>query len=131
MVIFIPIAIELTLSKMFLKYDFGVMRDEIIAPCARVVEFTQIYKTQGSACRSIHTVMRTRRNDPLLNRSIRLTIVGTISIIALAALILLFHALFDLIARDFSAAGDKLAWGVMAAIASLLLIRYRNDLIDA
>jgi hypothetical protein len=88
---------------------------------------------QGSGCRSNHTAMRTRRrrNDPLLNRSIRLTVVGTISIITLAALILLYHALFDLIARDFSAAGDKIGWGVQATIAALLLIRYRNDLIDA
>ena len=75
--------------------------------------------------------MRQRRSDPVLNQSIRLTVVGTISIIALAALILLYHALFDVLARDFSGAGDKLAWGTMATIASLLLIRYRNDLIDA
>ena len=72
-----------------------------------------------------------RSKDAFLNQSIRLTVVGTITIIALAALILLFHALYDLLARDFSAAGDKFGWGVMAAIASLLLIRYRNDLIDA
>ena len=72
-----------------------------------------------------------RSKDAFLNQSIRVTVVGTITIIAMAALILLFHALYDLLARDFSAAGDKLGWGVMAAIASLLLIRYRNDLIDA
>jgi hypothetical protein len=111
------------------------MRPKIIAPCLRVVEFTQNYKSRGGDCRSIrHTLMHaaqtTRSKDALVNQSIRLTVVGTISIITLAALILLFHALFDLLARDFSGAGDKLAWGVMATIASLLLIRFRNDLID-
>ena len=69
-------------------------------------------------------------NDPFLNRSIRLTVVGTIALIALAALILCYQALFEFISYDFRAAGMKIGWGAACVVASLLLIRYRGDLVE-
>jgi hypothetical protein len=68
--------------------------------------------------------------DALLDRSLRVTVVGTIALIALAALILCYQALFELIGFDLPGAGMKLGWGAGCATASLLLIRYRGDLID-
>jgi len=66
----------------------------------------------------------------LVNRSVRVTIVSTIALIALAGLILCYRALFSLIGFDFPAAGTSLGWGAMCVTASLLLIRYRGDLVD-
>ena len=68
--------------------------------------------------------------DALLNSSIRFTVVGTIATIALTSLILCYQALFELIGFDFPAAGMKFGWGVLCVTASLLLIRYRGDLVD-
>jgi hypothetical protein len=51
-------------------------------------------------------------------------------VIALISLILCYQALFEVIAFDFSDAAMKLGWGTTCGIASLLLIRYRGDLID-
>ena len=68
--------------------------------------------------------------NALLDRSLRVTIVGTIALIALAALILCYQGLFELAGLDFAAAGMKFGWGAACATASLLLIRYRGDLID-
>jgi len=69
-------------------------------------------------------------HDALLNRTLRLTVVGTIAIISTTALILCYRSLFELIAYDFPSAGVKLGWGALCATAALLLIRYRGDLID-
>ena len=74
--------------------------------------------------------MSTRTQDALLDRSLRLTIVGTIALIALAALILCYQALFEFIGFDFPAAGMRLGWGVLCVIAALLLIRYKGDRVD-
>jgi hypothetical protein len=71
-----------------------------------------------------------RTQDAHLHRSLRLTIVGTISLIALAALVLCYQALFEVIGFDFPAAGMRLGWGVLCVIAALLLIRYKGDLVD-
>jgi hypothetical protein len=68
--------------------------------------------------------------DALLNRSLRLTIVGTIAVMGMASLILGYLGLFDLLRTDWPAAGAKIAWAAAAAMGSLLLIRYRSDLID-
>ena len=70
------------------------------------------------------------RQDALLDRSLRITIVATIALIALAALILCYQGLFELVGLDLPAAGMKFGWGAACATASLLLIRYRGDLID-
>jgi hypothetical protein len=67
--------------------------------------------------------------DALLNRSLRFTIVGTIGLIALTALVLIYQALFELVSFDFPAAGMKVGWGVLCVVASALLIRFRDDLI--
>ena len=69
-------------------------------------------------------------NDAFLNRSIRLTIVGTIALIGLAALVLCYQALFEFIGYDFPGAGMKLGWGAFCTLAAGLLIRYRNDLVE-
>jgi hypothetical protein len=68
--------------------------------------------------------------DALLNRTLRLTIVGTISIVSLACLILAYTAIFDLFARNWTDAAAHLVWSAGAALAALLLISYRNELID-
>jgi hypothetical protein len=68
--------------------------------------------------------------DAILNRTLRLTIVGTISVMALASLILAYTAIFDLFARQWSDAAARLVWGAGAALAALLLIYYRGELID-
>jgi len=68
--------------------------------------------------------------DALLDRSIRLLIVGTIAIIAMISLILCYRALLEFISYDFRAAGMKFGWGAGCVVASLLLIRYRGDLVE-
>ncbi len=67
----------------------------------------------------------------LLNTSIRFTIVGLIAIIALASLILSYNGLLTIFTGDIIRAVTKIGWGITLAAAALLLIRYRNDLIDA
>ena len=69
--------------------------------------------------------------DILLNRSLRLTVVGTISILVLISLILGYQALFDTITGGWPDAVGKMTWGAIAAVAALLLIRHRGDLIDS
>jgi hypothetical protein len=146
-VIFIPMAMEVTLSKMFLKYDFGVMgsrnyRTSIIesrAACgfARIVRRKSASPASGRY--AIKTTSRARRlpifddrsmRDALLDRSIHFTIVATIAIVVMTSLILCYQALFEVIGSDFRAAGMKLGWGAACVIASLLLIRYRGDLVE-
>jgi hypothetical protein len=68
--------------------------------------------------------------DAFLNRSLRFTIVGTIAGITLAALLLCYRALLEFISYDFRAAGMKIGWGAACVVASLLLIRYRGDLVE-
>ncbi len=68
--------------------------------------------------------------DILLNRTLRLTIVGTISILAIIALILGYQALFDTITGSWRDAIWRTTWGAIAAAATLLMIRYRDDLIE-
>ena len=50
--------------------------------------------------------------DALLNRSLRLTVVGTISTLALICLILCYQALFDTICGNIPDAADKMTWGL-------------------
>ena len=68
--------------------------------------------------------------DAILNRTLRLTIVGTISVLALASLILAYTALFDAFAQHWSNAAARLVWAASAALAALLLTVYRGELID-
>ena len=68
--------------------------------------------------------------DALLNRTLRLTIVGTISASSLACLLLAYAAIFDLFARHWSDAAGRFAWSAGAALAAALLIYYRGELID-
>ncbi|MEO6435660.1 MAG: hypothetical protein ABIP55_07845 [Tepidisphaeraceae bacterium] len=69
-------------------------------------------------------------SDALLNRTMRLTLVGTIAIIAITGLILSYRGLFHLVGGEWQPAAMKLGWGIGAAAAALLLIRFRGDLID-
>jgi len=69
-------------------------------------------------------------HDILLNRTLRLTVVGTISIVTLISLILCYQALFDGITGSWSDAIGKAIWGTLAGAGALLMIRYRTDLID-
>ena len=69
-------------------------------------------------------------HDSVLNRALRLAVVGTISIAALISLILCYQALFDGITGSWSDAAGKCIWGTLAGTAALLMIRYRTDLID-
>ena len=68
--------------------------------------------------------------DAILNRTLRLTIVGTISAMSLACLILAYTAIFDLFARHWTDAAARMVWSTSAALAALLLIYYRGELID-
>jgi hypothetical protein len=70
-------------------------------------------------------------HDILLNRTLRLTVVGTISLLALTCLILAYQALFDVICGNLSEAIRQMTWGACAGAGALLLIRYRTDLIDS
>ena len=68
--------------------------------------------------------------DAVLNKTLRLMIVGTISATALACLILAYHALFDLMSARWTDAAGRVVWSAGAALASLLLTYYRGELID-
>jgi hypothetical protein len=70
-------------------------------------------------------------DDLFLNRTLRLTIVGTISLLSLICLILAYQALFDGICGNVREAIRQMTWGAIAGCAALLLIRYRTDLIDS
>ena len=69
-------------------------------------------------------------SDILLNRSLRLTIVGTISALCLICLVLCYQAMFDAIWGNFPDAAGKFVWGLGAGTAGLVLMRHRGDLID-
>jgi hypothetical protein len=69
--------------------------------------------------------------DIFLNRTLRLTVVGTISLLTLICLILAYCALFDAICGNVAEAIRQMTWSAIAACAALLLIRYRADLIDS
>ena len=73
-----------------------------------------------------HTPMQ----DAILNRTMRLTIVGTSSVMALACLILAYTAIFELLSARWTDAAFRLAWSAGAAVGALLLIYYRGELID-
>jgi hypothetical protein len=68
--------------------------------------------------------------DVLLNRTLRLTVVGTIAVLGFACLILCYQALYALITLDYTTGATNMGWGLGAGAAALLLIRYRNDLIE-
>jgi len=68
--------------------------------------------------------------DAILNRSLRLTIVGTISALALICLVLGYQALFDAICGNLADAAGKMTWSLGAGLCAILLIRHRCDLID-
>ena len=68
--------------------------------------------------------------DLILNRTLRLTIVGTISVLALASLILAYTAIFDALTRHWADAAARLVWAAGAALVALLLTVYRGELID-
>ena len=68
--------------------------------------------------------------DALLNRTLRLIIVGTISVTSLACLILGYTAIFDILARQWTDAATRMVWSTSAALAALLLTYYRGELID-
>ena len=68
--------------------------------------------------------------DALLNRTLRLTIVGTVSMLCVACLILCYGALFDSLGGNVAMAGHKLIWGLAAGSAGFILGRWRNELID-
>ena len=67
----------------------------------------------------------------MLNFSLRFTIVGIIAIIGLSCLILSYHALFETISGHLHDAARAMFWGLTCALCTLLLIKYRDDLIDA
>jgi hypothetical protein len=69
-------------------------------------------------------------SDAFLNRTMRFTLVSTITIIASSGLILSYRGLLELIVGNWDPARMQMGWGVAAAVAALLLIRYRGDLID-
>jgi hypothetical protein len=68
--------------------------------------------------------------DAILNRTLRLTILSTISVLALASLILAYTAIFDAFALHWADAAARLVWAAGAALAALLLTVYRGELID-
>ena len=70
-------------------------------------------------------------HDLLLNRTLRLTVVGTISLLVLTFLILAYSALFEAICGNLSESIRLMTWGACAGAAALLLIRYRTELIDS
>jgi hypothetical protein len=74
--------------------------------------------------------LQTPMQDIVLNRSLRLTIVGTISALCLTCLVLCYQALFDAICGNFADSAGKFIWGLAAGTAGLALIRHRSDLID-
>ena len=69
-------------------------------------------------------------SDATLNRTLRLAVVGTIAATALACLILAYNALFDLMSARWTDAAGRVVWSAGAALASLLLTYYRDELID-
>ena len=69
-------------------------------------------------------------SDAIVRRTLRFTIVAIITVIATTGLILSYRGLFELIIGQWQNAVMKLGWGIAAAVAALLLIRYRGDLID-
>jgi hypothetical protein len=73
---------------------------------------------------------QTTMSDAIVRRTLRFTIVAIITVIATTGLILSYRGLFELIIGQWQIAGMKLGWGIAAAVAALLLIRYRGDLID-
>ena len=68
--------------------------------------------------------------DAILNKTLRLTIIGTISATSLACLVLGYHAMFDLMSARWTDAAGRLVWCAGAAVASLLVTYYRGELID-
>lgn len=68
--------------------------------------------------------------DLLLARSLRYTILLVICAVTVAALLLGYRGMLELIAGDYRTGGIGLGWGIGSAAAALLLIRYREDLID-
>jgi hypothetical protein len=79
---------------------------------------------------SMNNSMNRRTNDAILNRTMRLTIIGTIAVVSLAGLILAYNAMFDLLAHQWADAAGKLVWSASAALAAWLSIHYRGELID-
>jgi hypothetical protein len=69
-------------------------------------------------------------SDAILNKTLRFIIVGTISATALACLILAYNALFDVMGARWTDAAARVVWSTGAALAAMLLIYYRGDLID-
>ena len=68
--------------------------------------------------------------DAILNKTLRFTIVGTIALTSLTCLILAYRAIFDCIGQQWSTAAARVVWSATSALASLLLIYYRGELID-
>ena len=67
----------------------------------------------------------------MLQYSLRFTIVGTAALVALICLILSYQAMFDTICGQWHGAATRFFWGTTAGISALLMIKYRDDLIDS
>jgi tellurite resistance protein TehA-like permease len=67
----------------------------------------------------------------MINVSLRFTIVSIIAVVTLACLILSYQAMFATICGDLINAARQMFWGLFCAVSALLLIKYRDDLIDA
>ena len=68
--------------------------------------------------------------DRILNLSLRLTVVGLISVIALAACVVAYQGLYLGVTGQFAQAVARVTAAVGLGLATGLLIRYRGDLLD-
>ena len=68
--------------------------------------------------------------DRILNLSLRLTVVGLISVIALATCIVAYQGFYLGVTGQFSQSGARGAAAAGLGLATGLLIRYRGDLLD-
>jgi hypothetical protein len=89
-----------------------------------------VAKTFSTRAPALADLAEPAMHDSFITRSVRFTLILLISVIAFGCLVLSYLALFELIGGAVGDALEKFAWGAALAIAALLLIHFRGDLVD-
>ena len=66
--------------------------------------------------------------DPIQAVAIRAAIIGLMTLTIWAGLVLIYRGMFDLLSLSYSTAASGLMCGMSLGVGSLLLFRFRDDL---
>jgi hypothetical protein len=106
---------------MFLKYSLAVIANDYRE---RIVQ-VQSLRVPIPLCMKAH-----RASDIFLAGTLRTIILGLICIFAATSVLLAYQSLVQLVAGHLAMLTAKLFWSFALAIACIMLVRYRAEIVD-